>query len=165
MFRCAVGPFNRVQDRLHPGGDAGRNIAGSKSGDNLVSDNLGRPRIGQHPFKPVADFQTNVSILDRHEKQDAVVGPLAAQLPRGGHSMGKVEQRLALQRWNDEDRHLIGRLGFVRRQIGGESLDYGRREDMRLIHDATTERRHIQRYGWKAGHPCEPQASMPCIPP
>ena len=118
MFRCTVGPFNGSQDGLHTGRHASRDISGSKPWHNLVPDNLSRPCIRQHPFQSVTDLYANFSILDRDEKEDSVVGPLAAQLPRRRDTMGKIKQRLTLQRWNDEDRHLIGRVGFVRRQIG-----------------------------------------------
>lgn len=81
--------FDRLQNGLNPGCHTTGHVAGAKSRNDLVSDDLRRPGICQNPLESIPDFDTNFSLPYRHQQQDAVVGSLLAELPCRRHTMGK----------------------------------------------------------------------------
>ena len=106
-FRCLVGSFNGFQDGTDPVRNPTWHITGAEARDYLISDNLRRSGIGQQPFQPIPDFDSNFAFPNRHQQQDAVIRALLTELPGRGHSMREFFDRIAFQRRNDQDSRLV----------------------------------------------------------
>src|SRR5262245_31405870 len=143
---CAFDGFeNRFRSRPH----ARRNITHFETRDDLVANDAGRPQIGQRPLKAIADFNSELSLLECDEQQDAVVGAFLTQLPRRGDTMGILFERLSLEGRKDQDRHLIAGFYLVRLQLCTELLRIVRRQDSGKVHYTARQGWDVQCRDWQ----------------
>ena len=91
-----------------------------------AADDLRGFRVGQRGLEPVSDLEPELSILDEHDEEHAVVETLLPQAPLLEELARDVFQVLALERPEHRDRHLrtggslaIDQERFEARTLGG----------------------------------------------
>ena len=81
---------------------------------------MGGPEVRERAFEAVADFDADFAIFERDKEEDAIIGPLPPKLPGGGDAMGKLFERIAFERRQNQDGHLIAGFRLVGFEVLGE---------------------------------------------
>lgn len=145
LLGCLIGSFNGLYDCVDGCRHTTGQIAGSKPRHELVPNDLGRTNVRQDPLQAIPDFNANLPFLDYDYEQDAIVGALVTELPAGRYTMRELFEGIPVEGWNGQYANLIARLGFMSRQLSGQRLNRGVRQDMGQINDSPSQRRDITR--------------------
>ncbi len=74
--------------------------------DYVLVQNPARSGVRNHRFKPVADLDPNLPVLNGRDEQDAVVLPFASYTPALKEAIGEVLNFIAFQGGNSDNGHL-----------------------------------------------------------
>jgi hypothetical protein len=85
--------FDALENRGNSCVDGAIRVARAEARRHHVVDDARRDRIGQLRFEAIADLDGHLAIASKHDEQNAVVVPLATDLPRFEGFDGKLVER------------------------------------------------------------------------
>ena len=118
----------------------------------LLAEDPPRESVRDRGFEAVPDLDPRRAVFERHEEEDAVVVFRLADAPALGQPDGEILDRL-LERRDGGDDELNRRALLERGEACGQTLLVGRRQQARLVHDPSGERRQgrLRRRGGRGG--------------
>ena len=137
--RLAVDDLHHL---VEAGADAAVDIALAEQRlDGLVDDAVGG-RVGQRALEPVAHFDAQRAILQRHQQQHAVVGLVAPELPGVDHADRILLDGLGLRGRHDQHRDLRALALLERRELAFQLGLLAGRQRAGEIGDPRLQRRY-----------------------
>ena len=98
-----------------------------------LTDDLPRLGVRQRGLEPVANLESQLSVLDEHDEEDAVVEAFLAEAPLLEERARDVLQILTLERSEHRDRHLRARGSLALGQERFEPRALGRRQEPGVV--------------------------------
>jgi hypothetical protein len=86
-----------MENGLHPGDDAARQISASKPWHDFLANDVGGTKVRQGTFQTIAHFDAYFSLTQGDKQQHAVLGSLLAELPGGRDAMGEGFERFVFE--------------------------------------------------------------------
>ncbi len=120
-------------DVVDPARDPAGKIVGAEPRQDRIVDDETRHQVGQRAFEAVADLDADLALVRRHDQQHAVVLVLLSDLPVAAELIAVILDRGALQRFQRDHHHLVGRLGFKVGELLRQCRPGGRIEDIGLV--------------------------------
>jgi hypothetical protein len=141
---CLIGSFDRPQYRFNPGGHAAWEIPRPEPWNDIMSNDLSRPGIGQGAFQAITDFNSDLALLHRHQEQHAVVSSLLAKFPRCRYTMREFFKRLAGEGGEDQDSSLVACFRFMFCHSCQQRIHGRGRQHMGKIDDTACQRWDVE---------------------
>jgi len=122
-----------IDERIDAGLNAAGQVAFLEPLDNLPIHYVLADAVGKGASQPIAYRYASFTFVWRNYQDDAVVDGLAADTPSVPEISSKIRNVLTIKALHGDNDHLMARIPFQARQLGGERMFLSWTKDASLI--------------------------------